>query len=52
MYRKATPDKTLDALAPYGGTVLKSSLSADTEAAINEALSSGSQPSAQAPTQA
>jgi uncharacterized membrane protein len=41
MYRKATPDKTLAALAPFGGTVLKSSLSADTEAAINEALSGG-----------
>jgi uncharacterized membrane protein len=42
MYRKATPDKTLEALAPYGGSVLKSSLSAETEQAIDEALS-GSQ---------
>jgi len=38
MYRKVTPDKTLEALAPFGGHVLKSSLSADAETAINEAL--------------
>jgi len=38
MYRKATPDKTLEALAPFGGHVLKSSLSSDAEEAINEAL--------------
>jgi uncharacterized membrane protein len=38
MYRKATPDKTLEALAPFGGHVLKSSLSAQAEEAINEAL--------------
>ena len=48
MYRKATPDKTLEALHPFGGTVLKSSLSADAEAAINEALS----PDEAAPAQA
>ena len=36
-YRKATPDKTLDALAPYGGTVLRSSLSKEAEQAIDEA---------------
>jgi uncharacterized membrane protein len=41
MYRKATPDKTLEALAPYGGHVIKSSLSAEAEAAINEALEGG-----------
>jgi uncharacterized membrane protein len=41
MYRKATPDKTLAALAPHGGHVLKSSLSADAEAAINDALDGG-----------
>jgi uncharacterized membrane protein len=40
-YRKATPDKTLDALAPYGGTVLRSSLSKEAEQAIDEALKSG-----------
>jgi uncharacterized membrane protein len=51
MYRKATPDKTLEALAPFGGTVLKSSLSAESEAAINEALSGGSQAPAEAPAQ-
>jgi len=37
-YRKATPDKTVAALAPYGGHVLKSSLSAETEQALDEAL--------------
>jgi len=42
MYRKATPDKTIDALKPFGGTVLKSSLSAETEEALNEALSGDS----------
>jgi uncharacterized membrane protein len=45
MYRKATPDKTLAALQPFGGTVLKSSLSAEAEEAINEALA-GDQPAA------
>jgi uncharacterized membrane protein len=50
MYRKATPDKTLEALAPFGGHVLKSSLSADAEAAINEALDGGA--AAEAPAQA
>ena len=39
MYRKATPDKTLEALAPHGGHVLKSSLSGEAEEAINHALS-------------
>ena len=49
MYRKATPDKTVEALAPFGGHVLKSSLSADAEAALNEALDGVT---AEAPTQA
>ena len=48
MYRKATPDKTLEALAPFGGHVLKSSLSADAEAAINETLEGGQAAPAQA----
>jgi uncharacterized membrane protein len=38
MYRKATPDKTIAALVPFGGHVLKSSLSAETEEAIDHAL--------------
>lgn len=37
-YAKATPDKTLDALAPLGGTVLRTSLSADAEQQIQAAL--------------
>jgi uncharacterized membrane protein len=48
MYRKATPDKTVAALAPFGGTVLKSSLSAEAEEAINHALA-GDAPAADAP---
>lgn len=35
---KATPDKAIAALAPYGGTVLKSSLSSEAEAQLQEAL--------------
>ena len=35
---KVTPDKAVAALSQYGGTVLKSSLSKDTEAALQEAL--------------
>ncbi|MFB9316212.1 DUF1269 domain-containing protein [Cryptosporangium minutisporangium] len=35
---KATPDKAIEALAPYGGTVLKSSLSHEAEAELQEAL--------------
>src|SRR3954463_7978933 len=35
---KATPDKAIDALSPFGGTVLKSSLSKETEAELQEAL--------------
>jgi len=38
MYRKVTPDKAVEALKPFGGTVLKSSLSAETEQALGEAL--------------
>lgn len=36
--RKATPDKFLEALAPYGGTVLRTSLSHDAEQALMMAL--------------
>ncbi len=35
---RATPDKAVDALRPYGGTVLKSSLSKEAEAELQEAL--------------
>jgi uncharacterized membrane protein len=35
---KVTPDKAVEALSKYGGTVLKSSLSKETEADLQEAL--------------
>src|SRR3954454_9282151 len=35
---KVTPDKAVDALSQYGGTVLKSSLSKETESELQEAL--------------
>jgi len=41
----ATPDKAVDALAPFGGTVLKSSLSKQAEADLQEALH-GNKPNA------
>lgn len=41
---KATPDKALEALAPLGGEVLRTSLSAEAEKEINEALQSGTVP--------
>lgn len=37
---KVTPDKAVAALKQYGGTVLKSSLSEETEAKLQEALNS------------
>ena len=37
----ATPDKAVEALARFGGTVLKSSLPKETEAELQEALHSG-----------
>ncbi len=40
---KVTPDKAIDALSRYGGTVLKSSLSKETEAELQEALHGGDQ---------
>jgi uncharacterized membrane protein len=42
---RATPDKAVDALSRYGGTVLKSSLSKEAEAELQDALH-GSQPTA------
>ncbi|RZU49415.1 putative membrane protein [Krasilnikovia cinnamomea] len=38
---KVTPDKAIDALSKFGGTVLKSSLPKETEAKLQEALHSG-----------
>ncbi|MEV0902597.1 DUF1269 domain-containing protein [Actinoplanes sp. NPDC049802] len=35
---KVTPDKAIQALAPFGGTVLKSSLSKEAEAELQDAL--------------
>ncbi len=35
---KVTPDKAIAAMSKFGGTVLKTSLSRDTEAALQEAL--------------
>ena len=35
---KVTPDKAIDGLSPFGGTVLKSSLSKDAEAQLQDAL--------------
>jgi uncharacterized membrane protein len=36
--RKVTPDKFLDALRPYGGTVLQTSLTSDAEQQLMKAL--------------
>jgi uncharacterized membrane protein len=43
---KVTTDKALEALSKYGGKVLKSSLSADAERQIQEALAGSAQPEA------
>ncbi len=40
LVRKVTPDKVLDEVAPYGGTVLRTSLSKDEEAQLQEVLTS------------
>jgi uncharacterized membrane protein len=42
MVEKITPDKALEALSKYGGTVLKTSLSKEGEAELQEALHGGS----------
>jgi uncharacterized membrane protein len=39
LVRKVTPDKVLEALAGFGGTVLKTSLTVDKEENLQEALS-------------
>ncbi len=41
---KVTPDKAIEALSRYGGTVLKSSLSEEDEKELQEALHGGAQP--------
>ncbi|HEV3292461.1 MAG TPA: DUF1269 domain-containing protein [Streptosporangiaceae bacterium] len=41
MVEKATPDKAVEAMSKYGGTVLKTSLSKDAEAELQEALHGG-----------
>ena len=38
MVEKVTPDKAIEAMSKYGGTVLKTSLSTEDEAAIQDAL--------------
>jgi len=42
MVEKVTPDKAVDALSKYGGTVLKTSLSKQDEKELQEALHGGS----------
>ena len=45
MLEKVTPDKAVEAMSKYGGTVLKTSLSKDDEKELQEALhGSGEQP--------
>ena len=39
LVRKVTPDKVLDEIAPYGGKVLRTSLTKDKEAELQEVLS-------------
>ncbi len=46
---KATPDKALDALAPLGGEVLRTSLSDEAEKELEEALKTGKAPDAVTP---
>ncbi len=41
MIEKVTPDKAIDAMSQYGGTVLKTSLSKDDEAELQDALHGG-----------
>ena len=41
MVEKVTPDKAVEAMSQYGGTVLKTSLSKDGEAELQEALHGG-----------
>ncbi len=41
MIEKVTPDKAIDAMSQYGGTVLKTSLSKDDEKELQDALHGG-----------
>ena len=41
MVEKVTPDKAIDAMSKYGGTVLKTSLSKEDERELQEALHAG-----------
>jgi uncharacterized membrane protein len=44
---KVTPDKAVDAMSEYGGTVLKTSLSKEDEKELQEALHGGGQAAGQ-----
>ena len=41
MLEKVTPDKAVEAMSKYGGTVLKTSLSKEGEADLQDALHGG-----------
>jgi len=41
MVEKVTPDKAVEAMSKYGGTVLKTSLSKDDEKELQDALHGG-----------
>jgi uncharacterized membrane protein len=41
LVRQVTPDKVLDAVKQYGGTVIRSSLTRDAEARLQQALNTG-----------
>jgi len=45
LFRKITVEKVLDRIAQYGGTVMHSSLSAETESKLQAALTEGADPS-------
>ena len=46
MVEKVTPDKAVEALSKFGGTVLKTSLSKDAEKELQEALHGSAEPTA------
>jgi uncharacterized membrane protein len=46
MVEKVTPDKAVEALSKYGGTVLKTSLSKDAEKELQDALHGPAEPTA------
>ena len=51
MVEKVTPDKAVDALSKYGGKVLKTSLSNESEARLQEALHGGTESDPSQPSQ-